>query len=205
MPKKTENAERLLIVIAHPSKEGHNRYMLKRITENLDSLGRKYEIIDIYKEKFNPLMLESEHLHATKKELGQDILSIQEKVNKTSRLIFIFPVWWNSPPAGMKGFIERVFTSGYAYKYVKVFKFFRVPKPLLKGKKAAVFITTGAPKIAFWTILGARAAKIIKLDTLRFIGIKSRVFQYGNAYKVNPLVEKKLDALTKKGLNWLLK
>ena len=52
--------------------------------------------------------------------------------------------WWNSTPAILKGFIDRVFVAGFAFKYEG-----KIPKGLLTGKKAAVIMSTGAPNLFY--------------------------------------------------------
>jgi NAD(P)H dehydrogenase (quinone) len=41
------------------------------------------------------------------------------RVDKADRLAFVFPVYWWGMPAMMKGWIERVFTGGWAYQFGK--------------------------------------------------------------------------------------
>ena len=195
---------KVIVIMAHPCSTGHNRTILKHVEKILKSKGVEYELIDLYKDGFDPVMKECEHLMKDRESMP-DVLKYQKLVKENNRFIFISPIWWNSVPAGLKGFFERVFSTGFAYKYVKILNYFRGPKPLLKGKKAAVFLTSGSPLWVHRIIQGNRAAKVICKDTLRFCGIKGRVFQHGNSYKVNPVVEKKLEKLAVKGTNWILK
>ena len=142
--------------------------------------------------------------------------SIQKKISNADRLIFIYPVWWNTMPAILKGFFDRVFTAGFAYRYKPVIpamirakllmryafvtRFdYGIPMPLLKGKKAIVFLTTGAPKIAFF-ITGNRFKKLIKRDILGFFGIKSKIYHIDNCRKLNEYQIEKIKRTVKKGL-----
>jgi NAD(P)H dehydrogenase (quinone) len=101
-------------------------------------------------------------------------------------------------PAVLKGFFDRIFTSGFAFKYEN-----GVPKGLLKGKKAAIFITSGAPVFVTEFLQAGRVRKSIKYDILRFCGIKSRVFQIGNATTLTDAQRKKISSSVKNGMKWL--
>jgi NAD(P)H dehydrogenase (quinone) len=43
-------------------------------------------------------------------------LEEHEKINKAGCIIFLYPVWWSDCPAKLKGWFDRVFSVGYAYK-----------------------------------------------------------------------------------------
>ena len=78
-------------------------------------------------------------------------------------------------PAILKGFIDRIFVAGFAYKYEGA-----LPKGLLKGKKAWVINTLDSP--LWYVALLYRSADwiIMKRGVLRFCGIrdiKRSVFQ----------------------------
>ncbi|MCK8638773.1 NAD(P)H-dependent oxidoreductase [Fructobacillus fructosus] len=60
----------------------------------------------------------------------------RDVVKKADFLIFIYPIWWSSMPAILKGLIDRVFVQGYAYRYNGV-----IPVALLKNKKAWIITT----------------------------------------------------------------
>ena len=106
-------------------------------------------------------------------------------------------------PAILKGFFDRVFSSGFAFKYApvipskmmpffeKIFRIFSnrfdygIPIGLLRDKKAIVFMTTGSPKVISYPLTGNRFIKIIKKDILGFFGIRSKIYHIGNCRKLN--------------------
>jgi NAD(P)H dehydrogenase (quinone) len=70
-----------------------------------------------------------------------DIKMQQEKVSRAEAIVFIHPVWWAGPPAILKGWIDRVFSMGFAYRFDEKTG---EPVGLLKHKKAVVINTAGA-------------------------------------------------------------
>jgi NAD(P)H dehydrogenase (quinone) len=66
-----------------------------------------------------------------------DIKREQELIAWADHLVFIYPIWWFERPALLKGWIDRVFTNGFAFSYGNGVK------GLLKHKKALVVQTAG--------------------------------------------------------------
>ncbi len=66
-------------------------------------------------------------------ELEPDLLGAWEKIKWADHLVWIHPVWWGGLPAITKGFIDRVFLPGFAFKYRENSVWW---DRLLKGKTA---------------------------------------------------------------------
>ncbi len=184
-----------LIIYAHPNTKGHCSAILKEVETNLKSRNIDYEVIDLYKINYDPVLKENELYTVGNRNISKENLKFQDKIRKSNKLIFIFPVWWNDMPAILKGFLDRILTSGFAFKWQG-----KRPVGLLKDKKAIVFLTTAAPKLFYRIFEGGRAIKIIKKDILKFCGIKSKVFHLGSANKMKDSKINSIRNLVKKGL-----
>jgi NAD(P)H dehydrogenase (quinone) len=49
--------------------------------------------------------------------MPEDVRREQARVDRAGALAFVFPVWWWSFPAVLKGWIDRVFSEGWAYSF----------------------------------------------------------------------------------------
>jgi NAD(P)H dehydrogenase (quinone) len=76
--------------------------------------------------------------------LGPDIVAELDKLLRADLAIFQFPLWWFSMPAIMKGWIERVVVNGRLYSRGRWYG-----NGVLRGKKALLAFTTGAPASSF--------------------------------------------------------
>lgn len=168
-----------LIIYAHPKTGGHCPYILEKLKDNLASKKINYDIIDLYRIKYDPILHENEHYTRGNKDISPQNKRFQKMISRSDHLIFIYPVWWNSSPAILRGFIERVFTPGFAYNYVN-----GIPKGLLKGKKATILTTYGAPKI-FASLFQKEARKFMEKHVLKFCGIRSRSYYICKATEFN--------------------
>ncbi|UKS25471.1 NAD(P)H-dependent oxidoreductase [Paenibacillus sp. HWE-109] len=123
-----------LIVYAHPSEGSFNHAILETAVEGLQKKGHNVVVRDLYAIGFQPAVSSSEIIGG----LGEDILQEQEHLKWADVITFIYPIWWTGMPAIMKGYIDRVFSYGFAYKYVN-----GVQMGLLKGKKVVILNTQG--------------------------------------------------------------
>jgi len=188
----------LLIIYAHPNKKGHSGYFLKTIQTTINKRNIKYEILDLYKMNYDPILKNEEHYTFGHKIISKENLEIQEKIKIASALIFIYPIWWQNVPAILKGFFDRVFTSGFSFRFKGVF-----PIGLLKGKKAVIFTNSAGPTIFTRFFTGYRGVKVIAKDVLQFCGIKTRSYLVGSAKNLNQKQQQKIIKLVNKGLNFL--
>lgn len=106
-----------LVVVAHPRTESLTSSLTKKIVEGLAHTGHEYEILDLYAEKFNPLLLpiDEPEFGDPNKMYSEEVQREMERIKKHDAIIFVFPVWWHSIPAILKGYIDRVFNNGFAY------------------------------------------------------------------------------------------
>lgn len=179
-----------LIIYAHPTKTGHNGAVLKEVQATLIKQKKNFWLIDLYAEKFNPLLLEKNF-----NKPNPQAKKYQEHLKKSDELIFIYPVWWGTFPAMLKGFFDQVFTRGFAFHYLSLpFSIFGMnarPQGLLKGKHATVFITMGARKWQNSLFLHKISKRVVQRPILGFCGITSKVYTTYSASKLTP--EKKIE------------
>lgn len=111
-----------------------NHAILEAAVKGLQKKGHEVVVRDLYAIEFQPAVSSSEILGG----IGEDIIQEQEHLKWADVITFIYPIWWTGLPAMMKGYIDRIFSYGFAYKYVN-----GVQMGLLKGKKAIILNTQG--------------------------------------------------------------
>jgi len=182
------------IFYAHPATDGHCSYILKRVREELAKKNLAHELYDLYSVSYDPLLHEDEHYTAGRYEISPQNKAIQEAIKESKWIIFIYPIWWGSMPAVLKGFFDRVLTSHYAFRYK-----WNIPWGLLRGKRAIVIITSGSPLWYLW-LTGNRPKRLIKSDILGFCGIRAKVFQVGNCRKFEEKKKMKLARIAERAV-----
>jgi len=176
----------MLIIYAHPNKLGNNGHALKLLKEKFKR--QKPQILDLYKVKYDPAMSQKELYTSGGRQPAKDTIKYQNLLKKHKKIIILYPTWWNSPPAILKGFFDRVLTSRFAFKYNSK----GVPHGLLKGK-VAVLTTTGSSNFFHNTFQGGRSLKIVTKDILKFCGYESKGFLVGSATHLNKAQKERLE------------
>ena len=102
----------------------HNRSfsaaLLAAATRGLEGAGHTIDLIDLAADGFDPVM-SREDLVAWRTGAAADgqVADYQRRVAAADHILFVFPTWWMSMPAGTKGFLDRVLTKGFAFEEPK--------------------------------------------------------------------------------------
>ena len=105
------------IIIAHPWKESFNHAIFNKVKRDLTKEGSSFTCIDLYEDNFTPA-LSVEELDKFREGIPLDskVIDYQSTLKQVSELIIIFPIWWYSMPAVLKGFFDKVMLKNFAYK-----------------------------------------------------------------------------------------
>jgi NAD(P)H dehydrogenase (quinone) len=130
-----------LVVYAHPHPESFNHAILETTVSALEKNGHEVEVRDLYALDFQPVLKPSDLKAIKTGKTPSDIKIEQEFVAQTDAITLIYPIWWTGLPAILKGYIDRVFSYGFAYSYGE-----KGINQLLTGKKGFIINTHGTPK-----------------------------------------------------------
>ncbi|MGA4850137.1 NAD(P)H-dependent oxidoreductase [Streptomyces sp. G5(2025)] len=166
------NAKKVLVISAHPDPRSLNAALADFAVGHLRAAGHEVRVSDLYAMKWKATVDADDypddypeghgdgdagltsrlHVMAASQEatlagrLTPDVAAEQENVRWADAVVFQFPLWWFSAPAILKGWIDRVFTAGFAYGPA-------VPPPysegVLAGRRALVSVTAGARQTSF--------------------------------------------------------
>ncbi|WP_394553174.1 NAD(P)H-dependent oxidoreductase [Agromyces sp. MMS24-JH15] len=102
--------------------------------------------------------------------LDPAIRDLQDDVAWADHLVFVYPQWWGTYPAALSAYIDRVYTSGFAFRYGRG----HVSEPLLAGRTARILMTMDSPGL--WNRLVYRNASETSLSraVLRYCGVQVR-------------------------------
>lgn len=128
-----------LIVVAHPLSSSLTMSLTRLYAAELEKLGHAQRTYDLYRMGFNPVLSATE-LGNTDHPTSFIIRKAQEEIRAADVLTAIYPLWWLSMPAMMKGYIDRVLARGFAYEAHN-----GVVRGLLSGKKCVLITLSAAP------------------------------------------------------------
>ena len=88
----------------------------EKLTEELKGMGNQVVVRDLYEIGFNPVLTTSDFEAVRSGNTPKDILLEQNHIIEADYIWVIFPIWWAGMPAILKGYIDRVLLSGFAYR-----------------------------------------------------------------------------------------
>lgn len=162
----TITQKNILIINGHPNKESFNHALAKAYKEAALKSGAFVTEINIADLNFNPNL---KYGYTKRMELEPDLQYSLEKIQEADHLVWVHPVWWGGLPAIMKGFLDRLFLPGLAFKYRENSVWW---DKLLTGKTARIITTIDQPAWYYRLIYGNPSINQLKKSTLEFCGIK---------------------------------
>lgn len=127
-----------LIIYAHANPDSLNSHLKNVLVGHLEANTHEVMVRDLYLLKFNPVLSLDDMVGQRKGLVADDVKHEQEFIQWADCITFIHPIWWTGLPAIIKGYIDRVFSYGFAYKYEH-----GVQQGLLKGKQIIIINTQG--------------------------------------------------------------
>lgn len=130
-----------LVVLAHPLSDSLCAHLAQQAVDALRARGATVDVLDLYAEGFEPALTAAERrLHYATPEPGPEIVALQQRLAAVDTLVLVFPTWWFSLPAMLKGWFDRVWAPKFAFEHGTPIK------PLLTGLKSCLVVTTlGSP------------------------------------------------------------
>ena len=174
--KELRMERKVTIILAHPEPESFCASLAVEVKSAAVEAGFEGEILDLYKEGFDPLLTGEEIRRRFSFE--KQVQEHQKRVEEADMLVWIHPDWWGGMPAVLKGWLDRVFAPGFAFSFEEQDDRRIIRIPLLKGKAALTLITTDAgvaesvPAVDIWqrrvfTYTGLNPAEVLLFPDAR--------------------------------------
>jgi len=158
--------KKIVIINGHPNKDSFNFGLVKAYKEGALQSGAEVREITIADLKFDPNL---QFGYQKRMELEPDLLKAWEIIQWADHLVWIHPVWWGGLPARTKGFIDRLFLPGIAFKYRENSVWW---DKLLKGKTGHIITTLDQPGWYYRLFYGRPSVNQLKKSTLVFCGVE---------------------------------
>jgi putative NADPH-quinone reductase len=156
---------KIYVLLGHPDHESFNGKIAETYAKAATQAGHEVRTQHLGQLQFDPILWKGYKLV---QELEPDLKDAQENILWCDKWVIIYPIWWGSMPALLKGFFDRTLYSGFAYKYHQNDPLW---DKLLKGRSADVITTCDAPRIWIWWQYRNSDLNSVKRATLEFCGI----------------------------------
>lgn len=166
---------RILVVIGTPLAGSLNHALAHSYADAARAGGAEVRVVDLARDDVprHPSLRDELRMPRTDADmpLADDVAAYIDDVAWADHLAFFFPQWWGSYPAVLKAWIDRVFVSGFAFRYRERGSLW---DKLLTGRTARIVMTMDSPGIwNAWTYRDA-AIRSLRSATLQYCGIRVR-------------------------------
>lgn len=143
---------KISLILGHPDKASFNHAIARATFETLR--GNRHEVFfhDLYAEGFHPLLVKEEIPK------GADVEPVIRmhctEISLADGIVIVHPNWWGQPPAILKGWIDRVFRPGVAYRFIEGDSGEGVPVGLLNARTVLILNTSNTPDMREQSVFG---------------------------------------------------
>jgi putative NADPH-quinone reductase len=159
-------SKKVLIILAHPRKNSLCAALAAAYRRGAVVAGAELKELLLPDMQFDPLVRTP---RPEEQPLEDDLKAAQEAILWAEHLVFVYPTWWGTYPALLKGFIDRVFTSGVAFRYRKDSSWW---DRLLAGRSGHIITTMDAPPLYDRLVNRWPGINGLKRAVLHFCGVK---------------------------------
>jgi 1,4-dihydroxy-2-naphthoate polyprenyltransferase len=157
---------KLLIIIGHPRRQSLTASLAESFYKGAIDAKIEARLLYVSDLQFNPNVIHpTPHLQ----EDEPDISASREHISWADHIVFVYPTWWGTMPALLKGFIDRIFISGFAFNETEGGTGY---EPLLRGKSAQIITTMDTPKFVYHVFYKSPGHHALGTATLKFSGFK---------------------------------
>lgn len=181
-----------LIIYTYPNHNSLNYAFLQEVIKgcNENPFIQEFHILDLYEERFNPLLEFNEHKRRRDMCRDPHLEKYREQITWADKIVFVYPIWWGRPPAMLLGYIDQLFASDFAYRG----KLGLFPEGLLIGKSVVCISTMKGPTKYPMLWLNNAHKILMRKALFNFVGIKKvKFFEFGNMESSKGKQTKKLD------------
>lgn len=158
--------KKILIIKGHPSKTSFCFALADAYKKGASEAGAEVQEISLPDLRFDPNLA---HGYEKRMDLEPDLQEAWEKIKWAEHLVWVHPVWWGGMPALLKGFIDRLFLPGMAFRYRENSVWW---DKLLTGKTGHIITTIDQPGWYYRLVYGRPSINQLKKSILGFCGIK---------------------------------
>jgi NAD(P)H dehydrogenase (quinone) len=135
----TKSAPLHAVILAHPEGDSFNAAVAQAYCQTVQDLGHRVVLRDLYRLGFNPVLKAQEQPQSSKSILSDDVASELVAIEKADIFVLIYPIWFSAPPAILKGYVDRVFGTGFSYGAIRK----RDRHRFMTGKQLLSITTSG--------------------------------------------------------------
>jgi putative NADPH-quinone reductase/1,4-dihydroxy-2-naphthoate octaprenyltransferase len=164
-PARDSQSPKVLLILGHPRGDSFCGALADAYEEGAREAGCALERLDLHALAFDPQV---RCPSPQDQPLEADLARAQDLIRWAEHLVFVYPNWWGTMPALLKGFLDRVLLPGFAFEMGEGTASWT---KLLGGRTAHLLVTMDTPAWAYRLLYGQPGHRAMRRATLGFCGI----------------------------------
>lgn len=165
-PDRAHFAAKVLVILGHPDRASFCGALAEAYGQHVRAAGAAVRELNLGSLQFDPVLW---HGYRQIQALEPDLQQAQADILWADHLVFVYPNWWGSMPALLKGFFDRTLLPGFAFKYHTHDPFW---DRLLVGRSAHLIVTMDTPSWYYRWFFKMPGHQQMKRTILEFCGVK---------------------------------
>lgn len=159
-------SRRILVILGHPDAESFCAALADAYADAARQAGHEVRLLRLGTLVFDPILHEG---YRRIQALESDLACAQNDILWAQHLVFVYPIWWGAMPALLKGFFDRLFLPGFAFRYREGSALW---DRLLTGRSARLLVTMDTPPWYYRWVYHMPGHRQMRHTILEFSGIK---------------------------------
>lgn len=156
----------ILVILGHPDADSLCAALADAYSRGAREAGADVRELRLGELEFDPVLWKG---YRIPQELEPDLRRAREEIRRADHLVWVFPVWWGTMPALLKGFLDRALLPGFGFRFRKNSPFW---DKLLKGRTAESLVTMDTPSWYYRWVYHRPGHYQMKRMILGFCGIR---------------------------------
>ena len=123
MPKQNQqnaiSGPKHAVILCHPDPESFNGSAARTYCEAVRARFHEAIVRDLYSLKFDPVLQASEQPSALEFVPLADVATELDALDGASVIVLVYPIWFGTPPAMLKGYVDRVLGAGFGHRSMR--------------------------------------------------------------------------------------
>lgn len=157
---------KVLVVLGHPRTDSLCGALAEAYSDGARAAGAEVRSLELATLEFDP------YVHTpspNQQSLERDLEAARDLVEWADHLAFVYPTWWGTMPALLKGFLDRIMMPGFAFRSCEGGTGY---EGLLQGRSAQLITTMDTPPLIHRLLYRQPGTNAMARATLGFCGIR---------------------------------
>ncbi len=107
------------VILCHPDPDSFNAAVAKTYCEAVSANFHDAILRDLYSLKFDPVLKANEQPSASEFIPRADVATELDVLSNSNVIVLVYPIWFGTPPAMLKGYVERVLGAGFGHRLMR--------------------------------------------------------------------------------------